>query len=212
MTADNGRLEARAWPREGTPLQVRLGADPALAQSLARALTRNDLVVAAPVRLIGGSAVTALPPEDGRVMLFWESPAGRGSLAAQLQDHDRHDWVLRPLGPGQLQQRRAAVREKVRLPMTFTAGAAEVPGHTVDISETGLRAVLVSEPPTDRATVVHLTLDGVDLSVPFVVLRCEQTDSGTWVVTGRFNHSPRVADVIRRYVFTRQRQAIRRGL
>lgn len=212
MTAGTSRLGGRAWPREGTPLQVRLGADPALAQSLARAVTRDDLLVSAPVRLIGGSAVTAPPPEDGHLMLFWESSAGRGSLAALLQDHGRHDWLLHPLGPGELQQRRGAVREKVRLPMTFTAGDREIPGHTVDISETGLRALLVDEPPTGHSTVVHLTLDGVDLSVPFVVLRCEQADSGAWVVTGRFSSSPRLADIIRRYVFTRQRQAIRRGL
>lgn len=83
--------------------------------------------------------------------LVWRSPEGPRALPAELVElvhGDEPRWVLRPVGPATVAQRRDAVRAPVLLPVELRAEEVRLVGETLDISEGGLRCLVQ---PADRA-------------------------------------------------------------
>lgn len=193
----------------GTHLLVRIGREHLLAQSALRHLHGPHLVISAPVRVLGGSPVPAPAPSCATVVLFWEGPLGRYELPGELSQKDAGSWWVRPTGRVQTQQRRDAVRVPVRLPVTIVSSVQQLVGHVLDLSESGFRAHLQEELPPMESAVAYFTLNAVDLALPVTLLRCAAGEAGTWNVAGHFDHTARDADVIRRFVFARQRQALK---
>jgi c-di-GMP-binding flagellar brake protein YcgR len=110
-----------------------------------------------------------------------------------------------PTGPAGRSQRRKAVRARIALPVVLPWADHQLAGHTVDVSEAGMRAQVDGwGVPPERGTAMHVT---IELENGFVDLRGEiiwvVPDRGPqWLVAMRFDDvSDRDADRIRQRVF-----------
>ena len=115
------------------------------------------------------------------------------------------------------QQRRAAVRAGVRVPVTVTLDGERLRGTTVDLSEGGASCAVTAGTPghlpdPDSALEVEFVLDTDRVWLPGVVLHAVER-RGWWIITVRFVEPPeRDQDLVRAYVFTALRRQRARGL
>ena len=115
------------------------------------------------------------------------------------------------------QQRRAAVRAGVRVPVTVTLDGERLRGTTVDLSEGGASCAVTAGTPgrlpdPDSALEVEFVLDTDRVWLPGVVLQAVER-RGWWIITVRFVDPPeRDQDLVRAYVFTALRRQRARGL
>ena len=115
------------------------------------------------------------------------------------------------------QQRRAAVRAGVRVPVTVTVDEERLRGTTIDLSEGGAACAVSPAasgelPAPDSALEVALVLDAGRVWLPGLVLSSVQR-RGWWIITVRFVDPPEHdQDLVRGHVFTALRRQRARGL
>lgn len=207
-------------PAAATALNVvPLGQDDALI-SRVRRVTDTSLYISPP-RTAAGEIVRFV--ERDLLELSWQADDGLRSVpttAVSLADDGT--WRLRLAGPAHRIQRRDAVRAPIGLSVSLWWARTTLHGSTVDLSESGLLAVL--RPHADLGTKVPLPKPGqpfdvrVDLysdelvtQVTLVHRRPRQDDLHEWSL--RFVDLPEpAADLIRSHVFTALRNARARGL
>ncbi len=106
------------------------------------------------------------------------------------------------------QQRRAAVRARVRVPVTVTTGGERLRGNTLDLSEGGAACAVSAGRTTEALPTAGTELEVVlELESERVRLAAEVVSAvhrrGWWIVTVRFpDASERDADLVRNHVFT----------
>ena len=115
------------------------------------------------------------------------------------------------------QQRRAAVRAGVRVPVTVTLDGVRLRGTTVDLSEGGAACAVTAGAPGQlpgpaSALEVEFVLDAGRVWLPGVVVHSVHR-RGWWILTMRFVDPPeRDQDLVRAHVFTALRRQRARGL
>jgi c-di-GMP-binding flagellar brake protein YcgR len=114
-------------------------------------VVRDDEIVVTVAQNRAGQPVRLDAGE--RLDLVWKGTEGLRSMPVELTATDRGErpvWRVRPLGPAARGQRRGAVRTPLRLTVRLTAGTTELGGATVDVSESGLRAVFDAPDSAER--------------------------------------------------------------
>ena len=115
------------------------------------------------------------------------------------------------------QQRRAAVRAGVRVPVSVVVNGERLRGTTLDLSEGGTACAVTpgateALPVPDSTLEVVLVLDEGRVWLPAVVLH-SALRRGWWIVTVRFVDPPEHdQDLVRGHVFTALRRQRARGL
>jgi hypothetical protein len=147
-----------------------------------------------------------LQPGDA-VELYWiggqEERTLRGTVT-QVEGGSDPRWHLAVSGQAERSQRRKAVRARVSVPVIIPWAGAQMEGHTVDLSEGGMRALMDGwGVPLDPGTPTQLSLTLEDAlvhlhgEIVWTSIRGAQ-----WLLAIRFLDVPeKAADTIRRRVF-----------
>jgi hypothetical protein len=176
-------MSSNGHPTTSTPAQVRFGSVGGFV-GLVAASDRKRIVVAQP-------ASSDAPSSSGlvgrRATLVWTDVAGSRALPVELSAV-RHGavalWHFRALGPPVVDQRRAAVRVPLHLPVQLRTLQRAIVGATLDVSEVGLRCVVdaaIADMPACGETVpmtvlLHGDSDPLDLRGEVMMLR-RRTDA-----------------------------------
>lgn len=168
-----------------------------------------DLLLAAPIQV--------RPPEVGAVLgLHWSSPRGAHDttvtfLGVQLGPISM--WRVHAGGEVTLVQRRefarTAVDEQVSVALIpIQTGITSVRnGELIDISEGGARCLFpTGTVQEDREAELHLDLGNRKIVVVGQVLRVQPRHDGTDEITVVYELDDKLADLIRAFVFSRQRR------
>jgi len=167
----------------------------------------------------GSAWKTALERGD-KVEVFWVAGNEERTLPAKIVDVEGGEeprWHLAATGPAERSQRRKAVRARVDLPVVLPWADSQLTGHTVDLSEAGMRAQVDGwGVPPEKGTRMEVT---IDLEKGFVDLHGEliwvtTTRGPQWLLAMRFDDvSERDADRLREVVFAalRAERALARG-
>jgi|tagenome__1003787_1003787.scaffolds.fasta_scaffold20452809_2 c-di-GMP-binding flagellar brake protein YcgR len=158
------------------------------------------------------------------VEVYWQGPDAEQALPAEISEIEAaaERLFLTPTGPARRSQRRKAVRAAMELPVLIKVGGLPLFGHTVDLSEAGMRALVDGWglPPEPGASVeVDLTLDDtappvdpavvVDaaiLPLEGVIVR-QRLHRARWELSLQFTGVPEaVEDRLRRRVFRALRE------
>jgi hypothetical protein len=165
----------------------------------------------------GRSWHDAIRPGDP-VELYWVSGYEERTLPARVAQVDRDGqpvWHLLPTGPTERSRRRTAVRARVAVPVVVPWGGELLRGSTLDLSESGLKALVDGSgtPPESGTPLrVALDLDDLTLQVAGEVAWGSTPGTGRWVLAVRFTDlDDATADVLRSRVF-RALRAERAGL
>ena len=165
-----------------------------------------ELVVVGPSA--GGSewlagSVAANDPAE----LYWIGGEQEWTLkgtVVEVEDGETPLWHIAVTGPAERSQRRKAVRGRVQLPVLIPWGGALMTGTTVDLSESGMRALMDGwGVPPEPATPVQatITLDETTVEVHGDVV-WTSIRGPRWLMALKFRQVPEhVADVLRRRVF-----------
>lgn len=164
-----------------------------------------DLVVVRPY-LEAAPQQTDVASGD-RVELYWIGDSEERTLAgrvAEVEAGPDQRWHLAVQGPAQTSQRRRAVRGRVQLPVEIPWAGGALLGHTIDLSEAGMRALVdgwgVPMDPGMRAQVV-LELDDDVVRLPGEVVWTVERGA-QWLMALKFVDLPeRTGDQLRRRVF-----------
>ncbi len=150
-----------------------------------------------------GSAVAAGDPAE----LYWIGGQEEWTLAgtvAEVEGGDMPRWHIAVAGPAERSQRRKAVRARVELPVLIPWAGAVMTGTTVDLSESGMRALVDGwgvppEPSTSAQTTITLDDTTVELHGEIV---WTSTRGPRWLMAMKFVRVPEhVGDALRRRVF-----------
>jgi hypothetical protein len=150
-----------------------------------------------------GSAVAAGDPAE----LYWIGGQEEWTLAgtvAEVEGGDMPRWHIAVAGPAERSQRRRAVRARVELPVLIPWAGAVMTGTTVDLSESGMRALMDGwgvppEPSTPAQATITLDSSTVELHGEIV---WTLTRGPRWLMAMKFVHVPEhVGDALRRRVF-----------
>jgi len=167
-------MSSTGHPSVSTPAEVRFALTGGGFLGLVAGSDRQRIVVAEP-------AASGAPSPSGLVgrrgELVWADSQGSRALPVELtavQQAAVPLWHFRALGPPVVNQRRAAVRVPLNLPVQLRGSKRAVVGATLDISEAGLRCLV-------DATVADLPVTGE--TVPMTVLL--QGDSDPLDVRGQ---------------------------
>jgi hypothetical protein len=165
-------------------------------------------------------------PTDGSMLLHrhgedslaiqWIAPRGRFTQPVRFLGAEMRSiptWRLQMVGEPTIEQLREFVRVDAAVPISTTTVPEEggepvtISGTTVDLSEGGVRCMLVTPGLTaDSEVVVHLSLGTHDIDVPARVLRSVRGLHGRSEVVFVFERSNH-ADELRRFVFAQQVRA-----
>ena len=141
------------------------------------------------------------------VELYWVGGQEERTLAgtvSQLEGGADSRWHLKVSGQAERSQRRKAVRARVEVPVIIPWAGGQMTGHTVDLSEGGMRALLDGWGlPPEPGTPTQVSLDVGDallhLQGEFV---WTSTRGAQWLLAMKFNDVPeKAADALRRRVF-----------
>ncbi len=165
-----------------------------------------ELVVVRPVGEPSAWETSAVETGDP-VELYWIGGHEEWTLAGTVLEHeDEADprWHIAVEGPAERSQRRKAVRARVQLPVQIPWAGAQMTGTTVDLSESGMRALMDGwGVPLDPGTPSQLTLT---LDDALIHLHGEivwtSVRGAQWLLAMKFVRVPEnVADRLRRRVF-----------
>ena len=160
------------------------------------------------VRPQGDQSASGLQPGDP-VELYWvgghEERTLPGTLTSLENDGDEARWQIAVKGQAERSQRRKAVRARVALPVIVPWAGSQLTGTTVDLSESGMRALmdgwgLPPEPGTPTQLSLELGDELLHLQGEFVWT----ADRGgqQWLLAMKFVDVPEQAgDALRRRVF-----------
>jgi PilZ domain len=162
---------------------------------------------------VGRSWHESIKPGDP-VEVYWVSGYEERTLPAKVASVDHADepqWHLQPTGPAERSQRRKAVRAKVSLPVVMPWSGALLRGTTVDLSESGLKALVDGWGlPPESGVPINSTIsleDGITLELHGEVAWGSDRGTGQWVLAVQFTDvSERDGDTLRRRVFRALRE------
>ncbi|HEY0126936.1 MAG TPA: PilZ domain-containing protein [Blastococcus sp.] len=182
-------------------------------------LVSRGVTVTARVDVSGADRVVVGPAGDGPIWpadtvaagdaaeLYWIGAEEEWTLAgtvAEVEDGGRSRWHIAVAGPAERSQRRRAVRARVEVPVLIPWAGAVMTGTTVDLSESGMRALMDAwgvppEPSTPaKAT---LTLDDTTVELHGEIV-WTSTRGPRWLMAMKFLRVPEmVGDRLRRRVF-----------
>jgi len=178
-------MSSSGHPTTSTPAEVRFGVPGSGFAGLVAASSRHRIVVAQP-------ASSAAPSSSGligrRAKLVWADDNGSRALAVELSAVQLAAvplWHFRALGPAVVDQRRAAVRVPLHLPVQLRTVEGVVSGATLDVSEVGLRCLVdatIADMPVCGETVPMTVFlkgdsDPLDLRGEVMMLR-RRSDAG----------------------------------
>src|SRR5689334_10480015 len=106
-------------------------------------VSSDDVLVVSP-RGGGSTWKVAVDPAD-KVEVFWVAGNEERTLPAKIvavEGGEEPRWHLTPTGPAERSQRRKAVRARLELPVVLPWSDHQLAGHTVDVSEAGMRATV----------------------------------------------------------------------
>ena len=141
------------------------------------------------------------------IELYWVGGQEERTLAgtvSQLEGAPDARWHLAVAGQAERSQRRKAVRARVEVPVIIPWAGGQMTGHTVDLSEGGMRALMDGWGlPPEPGTPTQVSLDVGDallhLQGEFVWTSIR---GAQWLLAMKFNDVPeKAADVLRRRVF-----------
>ena len=141
------------------------------------------------------------------IELYWVGGQEERTLAgtvSQLEGGADARWHLAVAGQAERSQRRKAVRARVEVPVIIPWAGGQITGHTVDLSEGGMRALMDGWGlPPEPGTPTQVSLDVGDallhLQGEFVWTSIR---GAQWLLAMKFNDVPeKAADVLRRRVF-----------
>ena len=161
----------------------------------------------------GRSWQESIKPGDP-VEIYWVSGYEERTLpgtVAAVDHSDEPSWNLVPTGPAERSQRRKAVRAKVVLPVLLPWAGGLLRGTTLDLSESGLKALVDGWGlPPEAGTPLVLTLsleDDVTLDLAGEVAWGSDRGTGQWVIAVQFTDvGERAGDLLRRRVFRALRE------
>jgi hypothetical protein len=216
---EEGTVSRPGHPTTSTPAEVRFALTGGGFLGLVAASDPHRIVVAQP------AASGAPSPSEligRRAELLWADIHGSRALPVELTAVQRATvplWHFRAVGPPVVDQRRAAVRVQLHLPVQLRGSRRAVVGATLDVSEAGLRCLVdgpVSElPGTGEAVPMTLLLNGdsdpLDLRGEVVMLR-QRGDASLTIVLAFVGLTGRDQDRLRARVFEELRSRRAHGL
>jgi hypothetical protein len=141
------------------------------------------------------------------IELYWvggqEERTLTGTLA-QLEGGADARWHLKVSGQAERSQRRKAVRGRVALPVIIPWAGGQMNGHTVDVSESGMRALMDGWGiPPDPGTPSQVSLELEDALVHLTgEIVWTSIRGAQWLLAMKFTDVPeQAADRLRRRVF-----------
>jgi hypothetical protein len=192
---------------------------PSVSSSADVTLVSRGVTVTARVDSSDADLVVVGPAGDGPIWvadtvaagdpaeLYWIGGQEERTLAgtlAEVEDGERSRWHIAVSGPAERSQRRKAVRARVEVPVVIPWAGAVMTGNTVDLSESGMRAMMDGwgvppEPSTPaRAT---LMLEDTTVELPGEIV-WTSTRGARWLMAMKFLRVPEnVGDMLRRRVF-----------
>jgi PilZ domain len=94
-------------------------------------------------------------------------------IVRTIEDDSQPRWHISVDGPAERSQRRKAVRARVEVPVQIPWAGSQMVGRTVDLSESGMRALMDGwGVPLDPGTPSQLTLTLDDALIPCTVRSC----------------------------------------
>ncbi|RBY86729.1 hypothetical protein DQ244_18860 [Blastococcus sp. TBT05-19] len=167
----------------------------------------NEFVIAVRPEGEGTAWKTAVKSGD-QVEVYWISGYEERTLPAKIAgvDDDTTDvlWNLQATGPAERSQRRRTVRARVELPVSMPWSDGLLPGLTVDLSESGMRALVDGwgvPPDNGTRTDVMIDLGEKVVHVTGEIVR-QNVQGPRWLLSLRFlDVSEADGDVLRRRVF-----------
>jgi hypothetical protein len=166
----------------------------------------SGLVVVRPTGEATAWMATAVSTDDP-AELYWIGGQEEWTLAGTVVEVEKGDeprWHIAVAGPAERSQRRHAVRGRVEVPVLIPWAGSVMTGTTMDLSESGMRAMMDGWGlPPESGTVAHATLT---LDETTVDLRGEivwtSVRGPRWLMAMKFVSVPEnVADALRRRVF-----------
>jgi hypothetical protein len=162
---------------------------------------------------VGRSWHESVKPGDP-VEVYWVSGYEERTLPARVASVDlavEPRWHLLPTGPAERSQRRKAVRAKVSLPVVMPWSAGLLRGTTIDLSESGLKALVDGWGlPPESGVPLNPTItleDGITLDLRGEVAWSSDRGTGQWVLALQFTDvSDGAGDTLRRRVFRALRE------
>jgi hypothetical protein len=162
---------------------------------------------------VGRNWQESIKPGDP-VEVYWVSGYEERTLPAKVASVDHAgepQWHLQPSGPAERSQRRKAVRAKVSLPVVMPWSGALLRGTTVDLSESGLKALVDGWGlPPESGVPINSTIsleDGITLELRGEVAWGSDRGTGQWVLAVQFTDvSEHDGDTLRRRVFRALRE------
>jgi hypothetical protein len=212
-------MSSSGHPTTSTPTQVRFTLTGGGFLGLVAASDRQRIVVAQP------AAPDAFPSTGlvgRRAELVYGDFSGSRALPVELAAVSHSTvplWHFRALGPPVVDQRRAAVRVPLHLPVQLRGSKRAFAGATLDISEAGLRCMVdgtVEELPV-KGEIVPMTVllagdgDPLDLRGQVLMLR-QRVDAGLTLVLAFIGLEGRDRDRLRARVFEELRSRRAKGL
>lgn len=186
-------------------------------------LVGRNISVSSRVEFVGAGVVAVRPSASGyvdqvvvqagdRVEIFWQGPDSPRLAPAEVLSVEHGAvvrWRLQVTGEAESTQRRKAVRGRVGVPVELGYGAYDLPGESIDLSETGMRAGVDGmgiEPEPGTVLDVLVTLDDGPVKTRGEVVRV-QSRGARWVLQIRFlDVQEKDGDRIRRRVFQALRE------
>ena len=169
-------------------------------------VSSTGLVVVRPSPPPPGVEPTPIQPGDP-IELYWVGGEEERTLAgtvSRVENGEDRRWHLSVSGQAQRSQRRRAVRARVEAEVVMPWAGAQMTGRTVDLSESGVRAMMDGwGVPPDLSTMIPLTLafDDVLLHLHGEVV-WSSIRGAQWLIAMQFHNVPEKAgDLIRRRVF-----------
>lgn len=157
----------------------------------------------------GGSSDGPPIHVDDAVELYWVGGQEERTLSGKVARIDTADgepplWHLSVNGPAERSQRRKAVRAQVRVDVVMPWAGAQMKGHTVDLSENGMRALMDGwglPPDPGSPAQISLALDDALIHLPGEIV-WTSIRGAQWLLAMRFVEVPEKAgDLLRRRVF-----------
>jgi hypothetical protein len=167
----------------------------------------TELIVVRPAAEGAAWSAGAVAPRDP-VELYWVGGQDEWTLAGTVSEVEEDEvsplWHISVAGPAERSQRRKAVRGRVEVPVLIPWAGAVMTGTTVDLSESGMRALMDGwgvPPEPGTPAQITLTLDDATLELhgEFV---WASTRGPQWLLAVKFLRVPEnVGDKLRRKVF-----------
>ena len=211
-------MSSSGHPTTATPTEVRFKLTGGGFLGLVAASDRQRIVVAEP-------AASGAPSPSGlvgrRADLVWTDPEGSRALPVELSAVQHSTvplWHFRAVGPAVVDQRRAAVRVPLHVPVQLRGEKRAIAGATLDVSERGLRCLVegtVADLPVSGETVPMTLLlqgdsDPLDVRGEVVMLR-QRGDASLTIVLAFVGLEGRDQDRLRARVFEEMRTRRAKG-